>query len=382
MGSSRRIVATEGKVVTAHLPQCQYWRLGSGFTLALLLLACEPSPRGNERGAAPPPSGPTTEPGAATASPPPLMKARGAFTTYSAASVPWWVALDGGFFREQGLDVELVHVDAGAALLAAMSNGELDITGGGGPGTVLGNLQGLQLYLIGVNLAVLEGELFVRPEIRTLEDLRGKTVGVNRPKAISDVTARMALERLGLQPDVDVFTRGTGGQVEALASMETGTTEAASLNPPFVFEARRRGFRSLVNIGELRIPFIAAGISAHKRVLDERPALGDRYLRALAQAKSRIRTDRELTIQVLGKYTQTDDRDVLSATVDYYAPLYPIDSYPEPVAVQAVLDLEEHPAARTARPEDVVDYRFAERLRSSGFLDGLGQQSPEERATH
>jgi NitT/TauT family transport system substrate-binding protein len=362
----------------AHLPRCRYWQLGGSFTLVLLLFGCEPSPTGNERPSAPPPSSPTTESGDAAASTPPLMKARGAFTTYSAASLPWWVALDGGFFREQGLDVELVHVDAGAALLAAMSNGELDITGGGGPGTVLGNLQGLRLYLIGVNLAVLEGELFVRPEIRTLEDLRGKTVGVNtvgvnRPKAISDVTARMALERLGLQPDVDVFTRGTGGQVEALAAMEMGSTEGASLNPPFVFEARRRGFLSLVNIGEMRIPFIAAGISAHQRVLEERPDLGDRYLRALAQAKSRIRTDRELNLQVLGKYTQTEDREVLGATVDYYAPLYPVDSYPERAAVQAVLDLEEHPGARTARPEDVVDYRFAERLRSSGFLDGLGR---------
>jgi NitT/TauT family transport system substrate-binding protein len=281
------------------------------------------------------------------------------------------VALEGGYFREQGLDVELTHIDAGAALLAAMHNGELDITGGGGPTMVVGYLQGLETMIIGVNTDTLEGSVFVRPEIQTVDDLRGKTIGVNRLKAITDVGARLGLQRLGLQPDVDFFTRGTGGQAEALAAMETGAIDGASLNVPLIFEARKRGFRELVSISDLHVPFIGAGISATKRVLAERPELGDRYLRALAQAKSRLRTDREFAMQVLRKYTAVDDPEVLGATVDYYQPLYVVDSYPTREAVQAVLDAEENPAARTTRPEDLLDHRFAERLRSSGFLDRL-----------
>jgi hypothetical protein len=106
-------------------------------------------------------------------------------------------------------------------------------------------------------------------------------------------------------------------------------------------------------------------------VLAERPELGGKYLRAIAQAVSRMKNDREFTIQVLGQYSRMEDQELLGATVDYYRALWPSDPYPERPAVQAILDEEDHPAARTTRLEDVVDYRFAEELRRSGFLDGL-----------
>jgi len=342
--------------------------LAIGALAGLLALGCSGSGPASTAAA---PAGQASA--AATPAPQPaaLIKARSAFTTTSASSTPWWIAKEAGYFEEQGLDVDQVHVDAGATLLAAMRNGELDITGGGGPSMVLGNLQGLETMIIGVNVNVLEGAVYVRPEIQTVEDLRGKTIGVNRIKAITDVNARLGLQRLGLTPDVDFTTRGTGGQAEALAAMETGATDGASLNVPAVFEARKRGYREIVNIGELKIPFITAGISATKRLLAERPELPDPYLRALAQAKNRIHTDRDYAIQILAKYTLSDDREILGATVDAYRPLFAVDSYPEREAVQNVLDLEENPAARTARPEDVSDTRYAERLRASGFLATL-----------
>src|ERR687886_605829 len=74
----------------------------------------------------------------------------------SAAAAPWWVALEGGYFREQGLDVDLIHIDAGAPLLAALSNGELDVTFAGGPSLVLGALQGFETMTIGSTSNMLE----------------------------------------------------------------------------------------------------------------------------------------------------------------------------------------------------------------------------------
>src|SRR5207302_1016481 len=83
--------------------------------------------------------------------------------------------------------------------------------------------------------------IVVRPELKTIEDLRGKTVGVSRLKAISDVGARLGLERMGLKPDVDVFTRGTGGIAESLAALEQGSVEGASLAVPALFTGQKRG---------------------------------------------------------------------------------------------------------------------------------------------
>jgi NitT/TauT family transport system substrate-binding protein len=299
------------------------------------------------------------------------VKARSAYTTISVSTAPWWVAADAGYFREQGLDTELLHVEPGVTLLAALQNNELDVTGGGGPSIVFGALQGLDMVLIGSVMNTLDSNVMVRPEIRTVDDLRGKTIGVSRLKAISDVGARLAFKQVGLQPDVDIFTRGTGGNAETLAAMEQGIVDGASFGIGMALEAQKRGYREMFNLGTMGIPFLQGAVSATRRVTNERPELAERSLRALAQAMSRLRTDRELAIDVVGKYTRSEDRELLGATIDYYRPLYPVDPYPEAAALQTVLDAEEHSAARTMRPADLTDYRFAEAVRASGFLEGL-----------
>src|SRR4051794_13865045 len=313
-----------------------------------------------------PPPGTPAPASEAPAAPPALLKSRSGYTTIAAAAAPWWVALEAGYFAEQGLDVELIHLDAGSPLLAALTNGELDVTFSGAPALVLGTLQGLDTVIIGSTANVLDGVVFTRPEIKSVQDLRGKTIGVTNIKAITDVVARLGVKRLGLEPDVDVYMRRTGGLAESLAAMETGAIEGASLNVPAVFEARKRGFTELINVTQMSIPFLSSAVGATRKTLAEKPELGEPYLRALAQAGSRLKTDREFGMQVLGKYAASEDRDLLGQTIDYYAPIYAIDLYPELASVQAVLDQEENPAARTAKPEEFVDQRFAAAVRASG----------------
>jgi NitT/TauT family transport system substrate-binding protein len=281
------------------------------------------------------------------------------------------MAQEAGYFREQGLDLELRHVAAGATLLAAMHNGELDLVFSGAPSLVLGYLEGLETKILGSTSNTIDIIVFVRPELQGLDDVRGKTIGAGRPKSITDIAVRLGFKRLGLQPDSDVFIGVTGGLPESLAALEAGTIDGAALNVPMVFEARRRGFRELFSLSEMRISFMNSAIGATKHTIQARPELPERYLRALAQAVSRLKTDRETAIQVLGKYNQSNDRELLGATIDYYRPLYADDPFPDSVALQTVLDAEEHPGARTLRPEEVMDARFAERVRQSGFLDSL-----------
>jgi hypothetical protein len=121
----------------------------------------------------------------------------------------------------------------------------------------------------------------------------------------------------------------------------------------------------------MKIPFLSSAVGATRKTLAAKPELGEPYLRALGQAGSRLKTDREYGIQIMGKYADSDDRELLGQTVDYYAPLYAVDLYPDPASVQPVLDQEENPAARTAKPEDFIDTSFAAAVRASGFLDRL-----------
>ncbi len=345
-----------------------------------LLLACGTPPAAPVPPAAPagpgaPERAAPTGAAAPSGTTPNLTHLRSAYTTTSGTPAPWWAAYEGGYFREQGLDVELVHIGAGNNLLAAMTAGEVQITNSGGPTMILGYLQGLDTVVIGSTSNTLDVVVFVRPDLQRPEDLRGKTIGVTRLKAGTDVAARLGFQRLGLVPDADVFTRGTGGLAESLAALDAGATDGAALNVPVVFEARQRGYRELFNSADLVIPWLNSAVGASRRYVDEHPDVAERYLRALVLGIRRLTTDKPFAMQVIGKYSQTDDQALLSQTVDYYQPIYLRDPYPDPAAVQSVLDAEELPAARTTRPEDVTDYRFADRLRQSGFLD---QPSPAQ----
>src|SRR5712692_9526153 len=216
-------------------------RLAIGVVLAgLLLLACSGGSAGSSSSAPAPPPGSapsgaaggssSAAPGGSTSAPPALEPAHVAYTTIAAVQAPFWIALEAGYFREQGLDVpSMDRIEPGATLLAALHNGDVAVVAAGGPSLLLGALQGLETLIVGSQMHVLESAIVVRPEIRSIEDLRGKTVGVSRLKAISDVGARLGLERMGLKPDVDVFTRGTGGIAESLAALEQGAVEGASV---------------------------------------------------------------------------------------------------------------------------------------------------------
>jgi NitT/TauT family transport system substrate-binding protein len=346
-------------------------------TAALLLTACSSGLSGTGRAPAPlpaaadPGSSRASAAGAATGAVP--LSARAGFTAFSASNMPLWVALEAGYFREQGLEVEMTQIAGGPTLLAAMRAGELDFASAGGPHIVLGNLQGLETVIVGASSNRMEGSILGRVGLQRVEELRGKTIAVTRLNSISDQAARVGLQRVGLQPDADVAFLASGGYPESLAALDAGVVDGASLDGPFLFEMRKRGYPEVLNVSEMKIPFALGVIGTSKRVIGERPGLPERALRGLARAIRRLQTDRELGISILGRYSQMEDRELLAPTIDRSVPLYQADLYPDREAVQAVLDAEDQPAARTARPEDVIDYRYVDELRGSGFLDQIAQ---------
>src|SRR5262245_12840040 len=109
-------------------------RAAAALLVAWVALACSPPP---------PPPAPAAQPPGGSQSAAPIA-IRAAYTSIAANQAPWWVAQDAGYFREQGLNVNLSHIDSGATLLAALHNDEIQFTASGGPALVVGHLQGLE----------------------------------------------------------------------------------------------------------------------------------------------------------------------------------------------------------------------------------------------
>src|SRR6266849_6938224 len=127
-----------------------YWQRLAVVALLGVTLACSSGPSASSRApAAAPASAPPSAASGAPASPAPLVPLRSAYTTIAAPSIAIWMAADAGYFREQGLDVELAYVEPGATLLAALRSGELEVVSAGAPSLVLGYLQGLDTMVFG-----------------------------------------------------------------------------------------------------------------------------------------------------------------------------------------------------------------------------------------
>ena len=161
----------------------------------------------------------------------------------------------------------------------------------------------------------------------------------------------------------------TGGIPEAMAAMETGVVQAAALTSPITLKARQLGFRELIDVAALRVRFMNSTIASTRQQVaaDTRPVEG--ALRALARGIQRYQADPAYTMQVVGQYTGVSDPELLEEDYRANLPTFQPDLAVDPQGVQAVLDLEENPAARTAKLEDFVDLRPLENVRASGFFD-------------
>jgi ABC-type nitrate/sulfonate/bicarbonate transport system substrate-binding protein len=309
---------------------------------------------------------------AAPAAPPPAVPVtmRVAYTTASGIIAPVWIAHEAGLFREDGIDSTLQFVTAGAPMSAAVRNGEIDlVVGAGGPSIVQGVFAGVDHVVVGMTGNVLPGAVYAQATIQRPDDLRGGVLAVSRFKAIADIIGRQGLLHLGLEPDRDVAVIQTGGIPEAMAAMETGVVQAAALTSPITLKARQLGFRELIDVAALRVRFMNSTIASTRQQVaaDTRPVEG--ALRALARGIQRYQADPAYTMQVVGQYTGVSDPELLEEDYRANLPTFQDDLAVDPQGVQAVLDLEENPAARTAKFEDFVDLRPLENVRASGFFD-------------
>jgi ABC-type nitrate/sulfonate/bicarbonate transport system substrate-binding protein len=301
---------------------------------------------------------------------------RTAYTTTSASLAGVWMAKDGGYFAQNGIDAELGFVRAGPEVLAAVSNRELPIAIGGGVEFIGAALEGSDHVMLGGMASTLAVSLYVTPEITSVAGLKDKAIGVSRFGAITHFGAQKILARNNLREGADVAVIQTGGVPESLAAVLSGAVQGAILTPPITLKARQLGLQQLVDTKTLDIPSQGSVVGSTRGFVRERPDLVDRYLTAVIQGIHRLVTDREFGMTVIGRYTQTDDRDVLADAYDYYRDGYQRDLMPTLEGLQEQMDelAEAKPQARTAKPQDFLDLAPLERVKATGLVERLYAQ--------
>ena len=219
------------------------------------------------------------------------QKIRIAYSSRSNTITPFYIAASKGFFREEGLDVELIQVSPRLGALAVM-NGDVSFTTSF-TSTFRGILQGLPLKLILVALKKGIYFLVVRPEIKDVEDLKGKKLGVATIRGTDQLVAEELLRSKGFNPALlqQIVIGETPLRAQALVA---GIVQVVSLSPPHDLVLQQMGYKVLAGPPEVGLP--ASGLFTSDRLLKENPQGVKRTLRALIKANRFITEKRQETI--------------------------------------------------------------------------------------
>ncbi len=307
---------------------------------------------------------------------PGLEKVRVIYSAIGASQSSIWIPYEAGIFRKHGLDVELLYVGGGGRAAQVVQSGEVPIGIFTGGSVVSADLAGGDLVTIASGMNALPFFLIARPEIRQIEELKGKKVGVTRFGSATDFALLYAEQKWPLKRGQDFAVIQISGQPEMLAALKSRALEAAVLNAEFAILARREGLRELADISALGLNFPTSSINTTRSYIRRSENTVRKFIRGFVEGNHFIKTQRAFSIEVLKKYLKNEDRPFLNGVYELYCLRYiPKVPYPSSEALKTVLAqmAEKDPRAAAARPEQFIDRRFFDELDKEGFIQRLWQ---------
>ncbi len=237
-------------------------------------------------------------------------KIRVSVTNYNMSYLAAGVAAKRGFFKEEGLDVEIVRMNANVAMSSLIS-GDVDYTMIFAS-VIRAAMRGIPLKVIAVLIDSPPYAFIARPEISAMKTLKGKTVGIGVYGSSNDIIARMMLERSGIDPDKETKLVAFGSDGARFAALKEGLVEAAIIAPPADAQARKFGLNVLARANDLfKFPHIGLGTTNKK--LKENPQEITRVIRAFIKANRFVRDHRQESINVLVDWGRTQKEDAIAS---------------------------------------------------------------------
>lgn len=296
-------------------------------------------------------------------------KVRVAFSAVSPTQGVLWVADVGGIFTKNGINAEIIYTRAAIETLVA---GEVQFGQMTGALMFSARLQGADPVMVAGVQDVLNDRLIVRPNINSVEELKGKRVGVFRFGSASHMRLLNVLPRYGMG-ERDVTFLQVGDTPERLIALHGGSIDATLLSPPDHFEATRRGMKILLNLRDLNVPYQGTGLVTTQRLIARNRDLARRTLKSFVEAIHVVRTNPALSKRALSRYRQSKDE---KQTEDAYQTLREMAKpkpYPSIDGFKTIIQdaSDRLPAARNANPKDFIDTSLLEELDRAGYIDAL-----------
>jgi ABC-type nitrate/sulfonate/bicarbonate transport system substrate-binding protein len=301
-----------------------------------------------------------------------------AWTAVSALNSPYWIMKEAGFLKQEGLDVDLIYIPSSATVAQAMLAGEVAISAANSQVVADSGLQGGDLVSIGAIVNVVAFYVMAVPEIKRIEDLKGKPVGVTRFGASTDFGMRMLLSKYGIVAGRDVPVLQIGGMPEIAGALSKRSIYAAPMSYPMAYVAEQAGVKMLANLAKEDIPFMHVGLTTTRTFLREHRSRAKALLRAYGRAVHFMHTKKEETKAIFGRYTKVTDPGMLEGSLQYAYDFVEKVPLVKPKAFQVTLEqiAQKNPKAKQVKPEDFFDNSLVQELVKEGFFATLWGKNP------
>jgi len=300
-------------------------------------------------------------------------RVRIAYSSTDTTNQPWTVAYEAGFFKKNGLDVELVYIGSTTVAVTAIMAQDIQVGNAAGSGIANAAVRGADLVSAGCVINVLAYELVVLDSIKSAEDLKGKSIGISRFGSVSDVAARELLKGLGLRPMEDVKILQVGGASERAAGFSRGVI-AGFPSPPGNVELIPGGLphRILANMADLPkpypLPFICAATT--KSYVAKKRDTVKKVLMALIEASHYFKTNKEGTQKIIAKYLRGANKAYLESS--YQSTVKILERVPyttrEGMKIQLDEALKLNPGSKVT-VDGLVDDTIVREIEKEGFID-------------
>jgi ABC-type nitrate/sulfonate/bicarbonate transport system substrate-binding protein len=292
------------------------------------------------------------------------------FPSLATALSPTWVTAKKGFWKKNGLDVELIYL-SGAITIPSLLSGSVQVVVGSDTEAAIAMVKGSDIVRVGVTTNSLGSSLVTQQNVTSFGQLKGKAIGIGS-RGFSSLELRLSqlLLENGIDPQHDVeFLPLGGGPPARVAALEKGVIVAAMITPPYDFVAGRAGLKIFAKVDA---PLIAGGINVMKPYLEKHRDVLVRFLKGYSEGIHFMLSHRAETIQIFSTYLNNHDKDILGRFYDEIAGRAVEDLRPDPRSVRFLLDFvgRRYPKAKSIGETAYTDLSLLDEIQRSGRSQG------------
>jgi NitT/TauT family transport system substrate-binding protein len=285
--------------------------------------------------------------------------------------LPLWVAQDRRLFKKYGLDTEVITIQGGPLAVQTLLSGSVQFHAGGTSSIIDAKMRGADTTTLAVFIDSLPYTLIASQAIKSATQLKGKKFAVSRLGSVSDLSLRIALRNMGINPEKEAVILGIGDQTARFTALRSGSVDATVISPPLTVTARKMGFTQITSFQDAGITWTYNSIDTTDDFAQRNPQTVLNFLRGFVEGIAYIFKNKEESLVTLKQWMRLDDREALDETYDYLLRILPKKPYASDKGFQAVLDALaiRDPIAKKYKPQDFIAARYLKELDQSGFLD-------------